>query len=138
MNWLKKLFRKYSLKELKLRELKSGESIYIDIPNGYSKTINGKQYNDQPISIEIENNDPIGRKIWFFCRVDGFEVSFVKSYDSPELKNFLLFNINTVELNHVNVAKKSKEELKKELEKAISNENYEMAKIINNKLKELE
>jgi protein-arginine kinase activator protein McsA len=50
----------------------------------------------------------------------------------------LLFNINTVELNHVNVAKKSKEELKKELEKAISNENYEMAKIINNKLKELE
>lgn len=28
MKWFKKIFKKYSLKELRLRELKSGDSIY--------------------------------------------------------------------------------------------------------------
>lgn len=138
MSWLKKFknwFKKYSTKELRLRELKSGKTIYIDIPNGYSATINGKKYNNQPLTVDVENNDPIDRKIWFYCRVDGTDISFVRSYDSHVFENFLLYNyINTVvEPDDT----KTKEELKKELEDAISNDNYEMAKLINNKLKEL-
>ena len=120
MSWFKKLFKKYSTKELRLRELKSGETIYIDIPNGYSITIDGKRYNDQPISVEIENNDITNRKIWFYCRVDGNEISFIRSYDSSVFENFVLYNcINTV-VSEPN--DKSKEELKKELDEAISKE----------------
>ena len=138
MSWLRKFknrFRRYSTKELRLRELKSGETIYIDIPNGYSITINGQKYNDQPLTVEVENNDPIGRKVWFYCRVDGTDISFVRSYDSTVFENFLLYNYINAAIEPDVV--KTKEELKKELEDAISNENYEMAKLINNKLKEL-
>ena len=138
MSWLRKFknrFRRYSTKELRLRELKSGETIYIDIPNGYRITINGKKYNDQPLTVEVENNDPIDRKVWFYCRVDGTDISFVRSYDSPVFENFLLYNYINAAIEPDVV--KTKEELKKELEEAISNENYEMAKLINNKLKEL-
>lgn len=116
--------------------------LYIDIPNGYSITINGKEYNGQPIVVEVANNDIIDRKIWFYCRVNGVDISFVRSYDSHIFDNFILYNYTeTVVEQDIQKTKKdiqkTKEELKKELKEAISNENYEMAKIINNKLKEL-
>ena len=133
-----KLFnRQKTEKEKRLSELRKDDIININIPNGYSKTINGSQYSDQPISISIFNNDPISRKVWFYCTVNGHSISFVKSYDSAIFENFLLFNFQTDEIITVVESKKTKEELKKELEEAISKENFEMANLINNKLKDI-
>ena len=129
--WFISLFETKKVKLLK--QLRKGDKINIYPPFGYYTTINGELYDGQVISITIHNNDPISKKVWFFYKVKGSDISFVKSYNSEIFKDYILLNILTKD----EPKPKSKQDLEKELEKAISEENYELAKILNQEIKKL-
>jgi len=134
MKWLYKIFSFFESRKIKeLKLLRKDDIINIYPPEGYTVNINGKKYCDQVMKITLHNNDPISKKVWFYTKVDDNQVSFIKSYKSEIFKDFILLNCGPLETQN-----KSKEQLKKEMQAAIHNENYELANLINEEIKNLD
>jgi len=129
--WFISLFESKKVKLLK--QLRKGDKVNIYLPCGYHAKIDGQLYDNQVVNIIIYNNDPVSKKVWFFYKINGNDISFVKSYNSEIFKDYILLNIVTKD----EPKPKSKQDLEKELEKAISEENYELAKILNQEIKKL-
>ena len=136
---MRKLFRKFlnlfdSDKVKLLKKLAPNDEIIIYTPKGYYQTINGNRIYNRPLEVIVGNNDPVSRKIWIYFQLSGGEtVHFFYKY--WEVKDYILLNIsNVIEGEQIT---KSKEELESELKTAIANDNFEMASLINKKLKEL-
>ena len=134
-----KIFRKFlslfdSDKVKLLKKLVPKDKIVIYTPEGYYQTINEMKFYNRPIEVTVANNDPISKKIWIYFKLTGGEtVHFFFKYS--KIKDYILLNIgNKTKEEEI---PKSKEELEKELKIAISNDNFEMASLINKKLKEL-
>lgn len=140
MNWLKKFFGLFESKKTKLlKSLGTGDKINIYPPEGYHITVNGNFYENQVIQITIFNNDPNSKKIWFYHIIGEDNVCFVKHYNSEVFEDFCLLNCRTEPQQEKPKPKpKSKKELEKEMQKAISEENYELANLLNEEIKKLE
>ena len=126
-------FDSHKVKEL--RKLAPMDEIMITTPKGYHKKIGDTILYDQPICVVVMNNDIISNKLWIVTEnSDEFRISFILKYNSRELKDFILLNMDNKNFEEES---KSKEELQNELRNAIFDENFEMAKLINEKIKEL-
>lgn len=133
--WLRKLrdiFLTYRIrKKYKYLELiVPGDRIYITTPKNHTITIGGKSYSNLPVSVSVENNDPLNRKLWVKLTLsDHSELDRIIPYNSYILDNYILLNIK-YDKNIFNV-----DNLEEELKAAILSENFEMAALINEKIK---
>jgi len=128
----RKTIKKYEF----LAKINPGERINITTPKGYTKNVGGRDYTDLPVGVDVVNNDPINRKLWISITLkNDSKLDRIISYNSYELSDYILLNKKPI--RDLDVKGNSKEELKKELEIAISNDNFEMAAIINKKLKDI-
>ena len=136
MNLLKKFFSFFISKKTKmLRKFRKGDKINIYPPKGYHIAVNGSKHDKQVMTITVYNNDPKARKIWFYQKVDGQEISFVKSYNSEIFEDFILLNYSPETFEETKF--KSKKDLEKEMQDAISQENYELANLLNEEIKKI-
>ena len=119
-----------------LKQLRRNDKINVYPPKGYSITLNSNSYNKQVITITIYNNDPKTKKIWFYQSVDGHQVSFVKSYNSEIFEDFILLNYHLEKFDKPK--SKSKKDLETQMKEAISQENYELANLLNEEIKKLD
>ena len=123
-------FDSYKVKEL--RKIAPMDEIMITTPEGYHKKIGNDKLYYQPIWVTVINNDAVANKLWAVTEnSNGDQISFILKYNSKELKDYILLNVKEEPKS------KSKEELQNELKNAISDENFEMAALINEKIKEL-
>lgn len=128
----RKTIKKYEF----LVKINPGDRINITTPKGYTKNVGGHDYTDLPVVVDVVNNDPINRKLWISLTLkNDSKLDRIISYNSYELSDYILLNKKPI--RDLDVKGNSKEELKKELEIAISNDNFEMAAIINKKLKDI-
>lgn len=124
MFWFNKKFKELS-------KIIPGQDIIINTPTGYEHTINNIVYKKLPMTVNVVNNDIYNKKLWVKFKIKtGTIIDLILNYDCEELKNYILLNI-------IKETKKklTKEELEQNLENAISKENYEMALLINEKIK---
>jgi hypothetical protein len=119
--------------------LKPNDKIIINCPPGFDMVITPElRISDYPCRCEIISNDIEIKNLWIRFKFKEEKVLMVLSYDSNELRNYLLFNIYSADFKEDSDKKPlSKEELKKELQKAIDTGNFESASIINETLKNI-
>jgi len=136
MNWFINFLNFFDSNKVKeLRKIAPKDEILICTPNGYYQTINGTRMYDQPFLVTVMNNYPIACKLWvYFSLPNDDKVQLIIKYNSKELKDYILLNVENMDFRE---SAKSREELENELKNAISNDNFEMAALINKKLKNL-
>lgn len=135
-------FTKWRLNRKKdkfLSKLKPNDKIYINCPEGYVIIINEDlKLEDYPTTVEIVSNDVEAKKLWIRFDFKNNKILKTLRYSSDELRNYMLYNIYSVDFKANPVKKKlSKTDLEKQLKEAIESGNFESAALINEELKNI-
>ncbi len=118
-----------------LKKVKAGDTIKVNCPAPYVTTIGNAEYADYPADTTVINNDPVHKKIFLSLKLsDGNTYDHVFPYNDKCLRNFIVLNKDAPRSQVV--LSNSKTDLHKALAQAISREDFETAKLINQKIKE--